>query len=102
MNFGMIFLCLLIGCIIGFEAGKYVVTRKVSEFMNGVADQLRKTADVMKKKAEDEEAAKKERREKLYKLINEVTEKAKEARDEKRVMSGQEHNEDISNEKGDK
>lgn len=50
MNFWMIFLCLLIGALIGYEFGKYTVSKKIHGILSGVADDLKKTAENMKTK----------------------------------------------------
>lgn len=49
MNFWIIFLCLLIGAVIGYEFGKYTVSKKIHGILSGVADDLKKTAENMKK-----------------------------------------------------
>ena len=50
MNFWIIFLCLLIGCIIGYEFGRYTISKKIHGILSIVADDLKKTAENMKKK----------------------------------------------------
>lgn len=45
MEFGMIFLCLLIGCVIGFEIGKYVTAKRMKDAINQMIDGLKKAAD---------------------------------------------------------
>ena len=50
MNFWMIFLCLLIGCVIGYEFGRYTVSKKIHGILSGVADELKETAEKMKKR----------------------------------------------------
>lgn len=52
MNFAIIFLSLLIGCVIGFEVGKYTAIRKVQEFMNKITDDMQKAAQKQKEEAE--------------------------------------------------
>ena len=60
MNFGVIFICLLIGAVIGFEAGKYMVSKKVSELIKSLAGSLKKDAEEAQKKWQeaDEKIAK--------------------------------------------
>lgn len=61
MNFGIIFLCLLIGAVIGFEVGKYMTQKKISELLGKFSEDLTKKA----KEAE-------ERRDKLRKDFDKV------------------------------
>ena len=34
MNFGIIFACLLVGCIVGFEFGKAIMASRIRELLN--------------------------------------------------------------------
>ena len=95
MNIGSIFVCLLIGAIIGFEAGKYVMGRKVSEMISAFADQLKNAAEDIKKKAQEEEEIKKERAETLRRLLIDVMPKAKDKEQFARDMGVAEYKEEI-------
>ena len=53
MNFGMIFLCLAIGGLVGFEFGKYFIGKKVSRLFEDLAEKLKKEAEEARKKQED-------------------------------------------------
>lgn len=53
MNFGMIFLCLLIGCVIGFEAGKAVMIGRVRGIFNNMSAQLKSLAEELQKKKQE-------------------------------------------------
>lgn len=50
MNFGVIFLCFLIGCVIGFEIGKAVMITKVREILSDLSGFLKKAAEENQKK----------------------------------------------------
>ena len=54
ISFGIIFVCLLIGAIIGFEAGKYITGKKISELLKEFADNMKKEAEESKKRREEE------------------------------------------------
>lgn len=54
MNFGMIFLCLLMGAIVGYEVGKYTVSKRIGEMIKEFADNLKKQAEEAQKKKENE------------------------------------------------
>ena len=49
MNFWLIFLCLLIGAVIGFEFGRYTVASKVKALIGTLADEMKKAAEDLKK-----------------------------------------------------
>ena len=53
MNFWMIFLCLAIGALVGYEFGKYTVSRRVREALDKTIDDLKITLEAMKKKQEE-------------------------------------------------
>ena len=55
MNFGVIFLCLLIGCVIGYETGKYVTGKKIGEALAELGESMKKSAEETKKKREEAE-----------------------------------------------
>ena len=65
MGFWMIFLCLLVGVFIGFEFGKYVMSRKVRDILDGVSRELQKTADELKRKKEQAEEKSKYEKERM-------------------------------------
>lgn len=77
-NIGIIFLSLLIGCVIGFEVGKYTATKKIQEFLNQIGNEMQQAAQ---KQTEDREKKKKEAQEAMEKLaeIMEKMEKLKTA-----------------------
>jgi len=53
MNFGMILLCLLIGCVIGFEFGKYIMGKKIAELLSKTAENMKKEAEEAQKKRDN-------------------------------------------------
>lgn len=67
MSFWVIFLCLLIGTVIGFEFGKYTVSKKVHVILDQFGNELKKAAAELEKKAE-EARRKKEQEEKAKEL----------------------------------
>lgn len=72
MNFWWIFLCLLIGTVIGYEFGKYTVTKRVRVYLDDAIKNLKITAENLQKKKEHEDVLKAERQENLKKLFAEV------------------------------
>ena len=67
MSFWVIFLCLLIGTVVGFEFGKYTVSRKVHVILDQFGNDLKKAAAELEKRAE-EAKRKKEQEEKVKEL----------------------------------
>lgn len=53
MDLGMIFLCLVIGCLIGFEVGKAVVASKIKQLINEFAENFKKNAEEERKRREE-------------------------------------------------
>lgn len=72
MNFWIIFLCLVIGAVVGFEFGKYMVSKRVHDTLDNVAKEFQKLSDDLKKKKEQEEILKQERQKNLTKLMTEI------------------------------
>ena len=72
MNFWIIFLCLVIGAVVGFEFGKYMVSKRVHDMLDKLGKELQKTADELKKKKELAETIKQERTNNLAKLMTEI------------------------------
>lgn len=54
LNFTMVFLGLLVACFIGFEAGRYLTTRKFQNAMKQIGDELRKAAQQLKERNKEE------------------------------------------------
>lgn len=52
VSFWMIFLSLMIGCVIGYEAGKYSATKKIQEFLDSVSEDMQKAAQKQKEETE--------------------------------------------------
>lgn len=50
MSFEMIFMCLVTGCIIGFEIGKYVAGKQLRDGLAEFAEQMKKMADAAKQR----------------------------------------------------
>lgn len=53
MDLGMIFLCLVIGCLIGFEVGKAVVASKLKNMLMEFAESINKSAEEERKRKEE-------------------------------------------------
>ena len=53
MDLGMIFLCLVIGCLIGFEVGKAVVANKLKSMLIEFAENMKKSAEEERKRKEE-------------------------------------------------
>ena len=53
MDLGMIFLCLVIGCLIGFEVGKAVVASKIKQIINEFTENMKKSAEEERKRREE-------------------------------------------------
>jgi len=49
MNFWIIFLSLLVGALLGYEFGKWVVSQKMKELLNNMAEYAKKAAEDLKK-----------------------------------------------------
>lgn len=81
MNFWIIFLCLLIGCLIGFEFGKYVTSKKVGEIMKVFADNLKREAETAQQKRE---MAQKKLNSAIDDLLKDINE-AKKRREQKMI-----------------
>ena len=79
MNFGMILLCLLIGCVIGFEFGKYIVGKKVGQMLTNVAENLKKEAAEAQKKKEDRQNKLKQFMDEAQKYLEEIKQRQKES-----------------------
>lgn len=52
MNFGVIFLCLLFGAIVGFEFGKYTESRRIKEALKGISEGVKEATERVQKLAE--------------------------------------------------
>lgn len=72
MSFWMIFLCLLIGTVVGYEFGKYTVTKRVRVYLDDAIRNLKITAENLQKKKAQEDAMKAERQGNLQKLMTEI------------------------------
>lgn len=53
MSFELIFMCLVTGCLIGFEIGKYVAGKQIRDALSEFAEQMKKTSMVIKQRNED-------------------------------------------------
>lgn len=53
MSFWVIFLCLLIGAVIGFEFGRYTAIRKVKDTLSAISDGIKETTEKMQKMANE-------------------------------------------------
>lgn len=56
MNFWIIFLCLVVGCVIGYEFGKYTVANKLKSILDEIGENLKR--EVEKQKADQEQKKK--------------------------------------------
>lgn len=76
MDFGIIFLCLLFGAIVGYEFGKSITARKLNEALG-------KLCEDMQKSAEEKEQKRKEVVKEFADLMNSICDrKEKEATDD--------------------
>ena len=50
MNFWIIFLSLMIGAVVGFEFGKYIMSKRLSEMLKEFGEALKAKAEEAKKK----------------------------------------------------
>ena len=72
MNFGMILLCLAIGCLIGFEAGRIFAVNRMRSVLDEMAAHLKAAAAEQQKKKEEAQKKKKEDFDYTMQLLNNI------------------------------
>ena len=70
LNFGMIFLCLAIGAVIGFEFGRSMAFLKIRVFFEKLSADMREAEQKKKEEAEQKKKEAKERWEHLKELLD--------------------------------
>ena len=72
MNFGIIFLCLLIGCVIGFEAGRAFVVNRMRGVLDEMAAHLRTAVAEQQKKKEEAQRNRQENFDQTMQLLESI------------------------------
>ena len=85
MNFGMIFLCLLFGGIIGFEVGKYTMSKKINDILKTFADTIKKETEEAQKKRD---AVRERLNDMADQILNDLKKMEDEAREKKSKNGG--------------
>lgn len=73
VNFTVIFLCLLVGAVVGYEFGKHTVVKRVKEIIADFGNHIKQEAEEMEKRAKAENARRQEviaNWEKIFRMAN--------------------------------